>query len=525
MPARRLASPRLLPAVTAARGIHMSPWLGDDAKKGGKVQFDNPFAAFEGKSNMDLFIGYVVLKACSWKWLVKNSDTLLKTSYKVFGAPLTNFVLRHSFFAHFCAGEDEISIKPTVHKLKARGIGGILDFAAEADVPTGGAPAGAPGQTHYSASDEAQCDSNVAIFRTCIQAVHNVTPEGFAAIKITALGLPVLLERMSTAIVEIRRLFALADTAGTGSLSSEDFARTLGKIFPEATPADLSRVFSSLDGDKDGRVDYVEWTSTLHMRELWELMNKAPAGSPMRDAMLSPEEIRLMENMMRRVEALAEYAKEQEVRLMIDAEQTYFQPAIDAIVLNLQAKYNKEFPTIFNTYQCYLKDSLKRVTEDLERSKRMGYWFAAKLVRGAYMVQERERAEQLGYPSPIHDTLENTHANYNKAIGLVLSAPKRNLLVASHNQTSVEYTVAKMDELNICRDKGGVYFGQLLGMADRLTYPLAAQGYKAYKYVPYGPIKEVIPYLLRRAQENSDILGGAAKERDMMLAALKKRLL
>ncbi len=130
------------------------------------------------------------------------------------------------------------------------------------------------------------------------------------------------------------------------------------------------------------------------------------------------------------------------------------------------------------------------------------YWFAAKVVRGAYMVQERERAASMGYPSPIHDTLADTHTCYNTAVSLILAHPRRNLLVASHNQGSVEHTVRVMAERGIDRESGGVYFGQLLGMADRLTYPLAAHGYKAYKYVPYGPIKEVIPYLLRRAQEN-----------------------
>lgn len=230
--------------------------------------------------------------------------------------------------------------------------------------------------------------------------------------------------------------------------------------------------------------------------------------------------------MYQRVEKIADYAAKKQVRLMIDAEQTYFQPAIDHIVLDLQRRYNKEFPTIFNTYQCYLKDCFPRVQNDLVRAHREGYYFAAKIVRGAYLIMERKRAEKMGYEDPIQPTLEDTHKNYHKVLDLVLQNNHlANILVASHNQESIEYAIRKMDLRNIDRKDGGVYFGQLLGMADNLTFNLGRNGYKAYKYVPYGPVQEVVPYLIRRAQENSNILGGAQKERKMIGKELARRFL
>jgi len=243
-------------------------------------------------------------------------------------------------------------------------------------------------------------------------------------------------------------------------------------------------------------------------------------------AVFNEEETKLMNNMISRINNLAEYAEKLGVRLMVDAEQTYFQPAIDHLVLDLQRKFNRKFPTIFNTYQCYLKDSYDRVATDLIRAKREGYYFAAKIVRGAYMILERKRATNMNYEDPIHPTLQDTHDNYHRVVNLILrDLHFSNVLVATHNQKSVTFVLDKMEKLNISPSNGGVYFGQLLGMADHLTFNLGRNGYKAYKYVPYGPIHEVLPYLIRRAQENSNVLGGTQQDILMIKSEIKRRIL
>ena len=220
------------------------------------------------------------------------------------------------------------------------------------------------------------------------------------------------------------------------------------------------------------------------------------------------------------------------VRLLIDAEQHKFQPAIDSLVLDLQQEYNAferaVAPTIFHTYQCYKKETMGKIKVDLERSQRFGYHFAGKLVRGAYMMHERERAQEMGYPDPIHETIEDTHNTYDEAVEYLLKKYAENngkieVMIASHNQQSIEKAIQLTEKYNI--DGPVLSFAQLLGMSDNLTNTLGTNGYRAYKYTPYGEVHEVIPYLLRRAQENSGMLkNGGSSELVLLLQELKRRL-
>lgn len=140
------------------------------------------------------------------------------------------------------------------------------------------------------------------------------------------------------------------------------------------------------------------------------------------------------------------------------------------------------------------------------------------------MASETELANQMGVENPVHNCIEDTHAMYHDALDTLLSTPHRtNVMVATHNEYTCEYTLNRMAELGISQDKGGVYFGQLLGMADHLTFAMGKAGYKAYKYLPYGPIQEVMPYLIRRAQENSDVMSGNAKQSALIRKELKSR--
>lgn len=165
--------------------------------------------------------------------------------------------------------------------------------------------------------------------------------------------------------------------------------------------------------------------------------------------------------------------------------------------------------------------------EDLERSNRHSYHFGAKLVRGAYMEGERALAETQGYESPIHDTIEDTHACYNDSVEYLLRQSRHHnveMMLASHNQESIEKAIEIMNELHIDPQASTICFAQLYGMTDNLTYNLGQHGFRSYKYVPYGEVAEVMPYLVRRAKENSAIAGGAAKELNMIRAELKRRV-
>ena len=189
--------------------------------------------------------------------------------------------------------------------------------------------------------------------------------------------------------------------------------------------------------------------------------------------------------MLSRTRRLAEAAHTNGVRLMIDAEQTYFQPAIDHVVLQLQREFNKEDPIIFNTYQCYLKDSRARMLLSLRRSQEEGWKLGFKAVRGAYMVQESKRAREIGYDCPINDTIEHTHVTYDSVVESALRANSKGtgteVMIASHNEDSIVAAVRLIGELGIDKASGGVYFGQLLGMRDSVSFGLGAAGYNVFK--------------------------------------------
>jgi proline dehydrogenase len=210
---------------------------------------------------------------------------------------------------------------------------------------------------------------------------------------------------------------------------------------------------------------------------------------------------------------------------MVDAEQTWVQPAIDVCVQTAQKLYNKGPVVVYNTMQAYLTDSASRLDLELQRGSVYGYNVGIKLVRGAYMVTETALASKLGYKRPIHDTVQATHDTYNALARKLIDGVRTgtvNAVLATHNEASVQQAVEYMEACGVGK-RDGVSFGQLLGMCDHVSFPLGAAGYDSLKVVPYGPIRVVLPYLVRRAQENSDVLGRAGFETRLIKTTLKTR--
>uniref|UniRef100_A0A8C0HDD1 Proline dehydrogenase n=1 Tax=Chelonoidis abingdonii TaxID=106734 RepID=A0A8C0HDD1_CHEAB len=223
-------------------------------------------------------------------------------------------------------------------------------------------------------------------------------------------------------------------------------------------------------------------------------------------------------------------AVEAGVRVLVDAEYTYVNPALTLVTLALMGRWNRAKPWVWNTYQCYLQDCLARLGADVALAERRGFCFGVKLVRGAYLEQERRLERQGGYPDPLHPTWEATNHSYQRCLDLLLELVARDgqrcqLIVASHNETSVSHAVRRMEELGIAKDRGAVCFGQLLGMCDHVSLALGQAGYAIYKSIPYGAVEDVLPYLVRRAQENQSVLQGIRKERDLLRHELWRRLL
>jgi len=492
--------------------------------------------------------------------LSKHSDALYSTSKKILGDKLTHALVKATFFKHFCAGEDQPEVYRTMKRLQSRGIGGILDFAAEGDDVQPSAPTAppatpttasanpkqpvAPGQLgqavarQYSYVDEDTCDKHVTIFLSAIDTAATMPMQGFAAVKMTGLGNTRLLKRISDAVTEVRGLFREFDTDGSGYVDREEFTRSYRAMLPDAGDEEQARAFEWADLTQTGRIDYVAWCQRMSLTKMPQLADRirlsaaaAGAGPAWRQQLsevaLTDEEVELVRAMRTRLRTLAQQSADKGVKMMVDAEHTYFQPAIDHLTLELMRKYNTRGAVIYNTYQAYLKDSYTRLKDDLERAKRGGYKLGAKLVRGAYMELERARAQRKGYPSPIHDTLQDTHASYDACAQLLLeevAAGRAEVLLGSHNQGSIEKATQHMARLGLEPGASPVFFGQLLGMADHLTQVLGSSGYRAFKYVPYGPVHLVIPYLLRRAAENSTIMQGTKRDVHLLRAELARRL-
>ncbi|KAM9715971.1 hydroxyproline dehydrogenase isoform 1-T2 [Menidia menidia] len=217
------------------------------------------------------------------------------------------------------------------------------------------------------------------------------------------------------------------------------------------------------------------------------------------------------------------------VRVLVDAEYTYMNPALSLITMAMMKKFNKDGVWVWNTYQCYLKESRSLLLEALRLSRSEGFGLGVKLVRGAYMDKERKQAEKEGRTDPIHKSWEDTNDSYNGSLDVMLRAISQNpdryrIIVATHNEESVRRAAKRMEEFGVDKDGGSVCFGQLLGMCDHVSLTLAKEGYAVYKSVPYGSVDDTLPYLVRRAQENRTVLQGIRKERDLLREELKQRL-
>lgn len=412
------------------------------------INFDDLQAIFRSKSSLQLIKSLLVFSACKIPILVNKAEIFILGSKKLFGVRLTDRILKETFFSQFCAGEDEQSIKPTVSFLESAGIGSILDYAAESDLITMDNDEGrkAVQCRIYDYQNEELCDFHQSIFAKCIKAVKSVSPTGFAAIKCTALGNPDLLKRVSITITELRRLFLKLDPKNTGYVNKESFSETFATL---VNGKDALPFFEGLDIDNDGKIDYIEWSNGLDILQLHLLTQHCTVHGPLFASQLNDEERILFARMKDRLRSLAALARTEGVRLMIDAEQSYFQPAIDNLTVNLSREFNAGGqPVVFSTYQMYLRGTSQRLRVDLDRARKGGYTFAAKLVRGAYMELERTTAERAGEVDPIHPSLEATHAAYDEAVKEVIARMKDSaaveVMIATHNQASVESALLAM---------------------------------------------------------------------------------
>jgi len=230
------------------------------------------------------------------------------------------------------------------------------------------------------------------------------------------------------------------------------------------------------------------------------------------------------QKMRGRLVEICYYASQSMVPIYLDAEESWIQDAIDQLAEEMMEINNKETAIVLTTLQMYRWDRISYLKELIQKARDKKFLIGIKLVRGAYIEKENLRAAQMGYKSPIQSTKENTDIDFDKAVDICLeNIDIITLCAGTHNEASTMHLVDKMKELNIANDHPNIYFSQLYGMSDHITYNLADAGYNVTKYLPYGPVNSVMPYLIRRAEENTGIAGQMGRELKLIIEEKNRR--
>ncbi|XP_016049710.2 hydroxyproline dehydrogenase [Erinaceus europaeus] len=431
------------------------------------LSFDG--GVFRLKGTGELVRALLVLRLCSWPPLITHGLALQAWAQRLLGVRLSGAVLRASVYGQFVAGETAQEVRGCVQQLQGLGLRPLLAVPTEEEPDS----AGKTGEAWY--------EGNLRAMLQCVDLSRDLLePPGLAGnvlmqLKVTALTSPRLCKELTS---WIRRPGA--------SL--------------ELSPERLAEAMDS--------------------------------GQELQLSCLNDEQNRHLQASLSRLHRVAQHARLRQVQLLVDAEYTFLNPALCLLVDSLATRWNgpgEGGPWVWNTYQAYLKDTHERLRQAAEAADRAGLTFGVKLVRGAYMDKEKEVARLQGTEDPTQPDYLATCQNYNRCLELMLTyvaqrGPKCQLMVASHNEESVHQATKRMRELGIPLD-GPVCFGQLLGMCDHVSLALGQAGYAVYKSIPYGSLEEVIPYLIRRAQENRSVLHGARRERELLSQELRRRLL
>ncbi|KYQ90730.1 hypothetical protein DLAC_09367 [Tieghemostelium lacteum] len=426
---------------------------------------------YSSKTSAELIFNYIILKLCSFSFISDNSQALLELSEKLGLEKVSSWFIKKTFFKQFCAGETLEETSLFKDKLNQQGIGAILDYSVE----------------DSSGTNEGFDNVAEQIIKT-IQISSNNPNLSFSCLKVTGLANSELLEKMNQFVNEIL-------------------------LVTERLPVEI------LENPMDFYANLNKYIQSGKKKSVVSNANVQP---------FTPEQLRELSLLMNRLDSIFKECQSKQVPILVDAEQSYYQQAIHHLTMAFSLKYNKERPLIYNTYQMYLANGYKVLTSHLEISKANQFKLGAKIVRGAYMVSERERAARLNYPDPILPNITETHHSYNQAIELLLREnPTQNkvgIMIASHNVESALFAMKLIKQYNLPSSHPNIQFGQLFGMADFLTYQLVAQNQRVFKYVPYGPVHEVLPYLVRRMHENKGFIGSnSEKELSFLRKELKRR--
>ncbi|CAJ1947294.1 unnamed protein product [Sphenostylis stenocarpa] len=454
--------PSLTPAIAPQPLLEKPPCSAPEAAA---LCLDDAERLFGSVSTARLLRSAAVLHATAVGPMVDLGMWVMKSPVFQSGLPrdLVMAATRQTFFSHFCAGEDAAAAVKTIRALNDDGLRGMMVYGVE------------------DAHDNEGCDRNLDGFLHTVSVRKLLPPSSvsFVIVKITAICPMALLERLS------------------------DLLRWQQK--------DPSLV---LPWKQDSLPIFAESSPLYHTQK--------------RPEPLTTEEERDLQLASQRLLQLCQKCEEANLPLLVDAEHTTVQPAIDYFTYASAIKHNKDDnPIVFGTIQTYLKDAKERLLLTTKAAEKMGVPLGFKLVRGAYMSTESKLADSFGHASPIHNTIQDTHNCFNDCSSFLLEKVADgpgSLVLATHNIESGKLVVAKAHELGVGKVKNKLEFAQLYGMSDALSYGLSNAGFQVSKYMPFGPVDMVMPYLLRRAEENRGLLAASGFDRRLMREELGRRL-
>ena len=477
LPPHAMNSPRMAHLVTRASRASRASCLGHKAfrvpstphglqqRQAGtaaplQLDFTDHQTVFQHKSTGELLRTLAVLKLCSINKFVDNALPLMRMGEKFLGEKIFSKLARPTFYRQFVGGDTEEELRVTSQALGKAGIRLMVCPAMEEDVGEG-------------TGEEGKYDNNT----------DYITEIGKMMVRSGAVR-PCLQFKI-TAMMPAETVILLTDVLAEGRVSLQHMAEQVAKAIQSGGPVDL------------------------------------PGLTEQEGAILG-----------RGVARLARFGREgveQELRLLVDGEYTYMNPGISALALGMMIAFNSERPVVWNTYQCYLTAALDTIAADLAVAETAGCCFGAKIVRGAYLEKERKLAKEQGKPDPVNPTYEATGEMYNSVVDFMTAHIARvgdrcNIVCGTHNESGALHAASRLTELGIEPTSNRVVFGQIYGMAEQISVPMAAAGLPVYKSVPYGPLGEVLPYLSRRAAENRVVLAGARREQEMLVKEIRRRL-
>jgi len=502
--------------------------------------FNNHKDAFKHKTTWEVLRAYVIFKLSSMKIFVDHQNTILRLLRTCLGRRLFTFVMRHTLYGQFLAGDTRATVLGAGKRFKSYGVVPMYAYTAKEIHGIKG-----EGELNY---DDPLWQTNFNALMDEI-TIAKESSEGGETVKMsgkyTFLVTHDIMESCTSVIDYQRKLIELC-VGRDASLSSvpihtpalnipsqkvsecvrhalsgvREYAETMGLIAP-----DLPCSSTNIDSFTTNMATHM---ALLDSPDLASLLKEENLGV-VRPTM-NPQQRKEFSKLWIWLQKLAEEAERNNISILMDAEQTYLQLAMDNLALDLMRRYNRDRPVIHNTYQNYLKCTYSVVDRDFRMSEAEGFCLGLKPVRGGYMEEERQLAAAQGYPDPINDSYEATSEMYEKSARLILnkiqqSSPGRvQVTFATHNEATVLNIIKMMRDLNIVPHKNNIAFAQLLGMRDHIAGPLAEAGHTAHKLLHYGPVEQSVAYMSRRLQENRSGLATAGHERDLLGKELKRRM-